>query len=124
VASFEDVVALIGARRDAGLQFDVERFVKPISVRPGAITFEPAPGAPEKLAHRLSSQLKAWTGQTWLVATETSGGGPTIRELRDRAKAEVRAGVEADPFVRAVLDTFPGAEIVAVRETPGAPKPK
>jgi len=124
VATFEDVVALIAARRDAALQFDVERFVRPISVRPGALTFEPAPGAPDKLAQRLSSQLKAWTGQTWMVVTEASGGGPTIRELRDREKAAVRQGVEADPFVRAVLETFPGAEIVAVREAPGGREPK
>ncbi|MCX8499337.1 MAG: DNA polymerase III subunit gamma/tau, partial [Caulobacteraceae bacterium] len=52
--SFEDVVALISSRREVGLKLDVERFMRPIAFRQGAITFEPAPGAPNNLAQRLS----------------------------------------------------------------------
>jgi len=44
--SFADVVALIDAKRDIALRLDVERFVRPVSFRVGAIEFEPAPGAP------------------------------------------------------------------------------
>src|SRR5690606_14984562 len=49
LASFEDVVSLIQARRDVGLLMDVQRFVRPISFRPGAIEFEPAPHCPPDL---------------------------------------------------------------------------
>ena len=66
--SFADVLALIDQRRDIKLKLDVERGLKLISFRPGAIAFEPAAGAPADLAHRLASRLKQWTGQTWLVA--------------------------------------------------------
>jgi DNA polymerase III subunit gamma/tau len=41
--SFEDVVGLIEARRDISLKLDIDRFMRPISFRPGAITFEPPP---------------------------------------------------------------------------------
>src|SRR5687768_11288043 len=43
--SFEDMIALIDRKRDITLKLDIERFVRPISFRPGAITYEPAPGA-------------------------------------------------------------------------------
>jgi DNA polymerase-3 subunit gamma/tau len=118
--SFEDVVALIELKRDIGLRLDVERFVRPISFRPGAFTFEPAPGAPSNLAGRLVSRLKEWTGQPWLVAAEGGGGAESAWERQKREERETRAEIEADPFVRSVIDAFPGAEIVGVRKLAAA----
>jgi DNA polymerase III subunit gamma/tau len=116
--SFEDVVALIDAKREISLKLDVERFVRPISFRPGAITFEPAPGAPANLAGRIVSRLKEWTGQPWLVVAEGGGGAESAWEREKRQERETRSAVEADPFVRSVMEAFPGAEIVAVRTLP------
>jgi len=116
--SFDEVVALIDARRDITLKLDVERFVRPISFRPGAITYEAAPGAPSNLSGRLVSRLKEWTGQPWLVATEGAGGGETAWEKEKREAADVRRQVEQDPFVRSVMEAFPGAEIVSLRQIP------
>ena len=116
--SFDEVVALIDARRDITLKLDVERYVRPISFRPGAITYEAAPGAPSNLSGRLVSRLKEWTGQPWLVATEGAGGGETAWEKEKREAANVRRQVEQDPFVRSVMEAFPGAEIVSLRQIP------
>jgi len=114
--SFDDVVALIEARRDIVLKLDVARFVRPISFRPGAIEFEPAPGAPGNLAQRLAVRLKEWTGQPWLVAAQGGGGGAeSIDERLRRHKAEERQAIAEDPFVKQVLAAFPGTEIVDVR---------
>jgi len=116
--SFDDVVALIDAKRDISLKLDVERFVRPIHFRPGAITFEPAPGAPANLAGRLVSRLKEWTGQPWLVAAEGGGGAESAWEKEKRQERETRGQIEADPFVRSVMQAFPGAEIVGIRSLP------
>lgn len=115
--SFEAAVALIGERRDIALQLDVQRYVRPVSFKPGAIVFEPAPGAPADLARRLSSRLKEWTGRTWLIAANGAGGGETLIEQEKKARAAERAAIEADPFVQAVLTAFPGAQIGEVRVT-------
>ena len=117
LASFEDVVKLIDARREIGLKLDVERYMRPIAFRPGAITFEPAPGAPSNLAGRLVAKLKEWTGQPWLVAAEGGGGAETMLERERRERAETRAAAAADPFVASVLAAFPGAELLEVRQT-------
>jgi DNA polymerase-3 subunit gamma/tau len=113
--SFEEVVALIGARRDVRLQVDVQRFVRLVSFKPGAIVYEPAPGAPDDLPRRLSLRLKEWTGQVWLIAAEGGGGAESLYEREKRERAEARARIEADPFVKDVMAAFPGAEIVGVR---------
>ena len=49
------------------------------------------------------------------MAAEGGGGGESLYERAQRERLEVRKGVEADPFVRSMLDAFPGAEIVGIR---------
>jgi DNA polymerase-3 subunit gamma/tau len=114
--SFEDVVRLIDERRDIALRLDVEKYVRPISFRPGAITFEPVAGAPVNLAQRLVTRLKEWTGQPWLVAAEGGGGAETLLERQKRAQAQAWADAVAEPFVQAVMTAFPGTEILEVRQ--------
>jgi DNA polymerase-3 subunit gamma/tau len=113
--SFEQVVALIGEKREVGLQMDVQRYVRPVAFKPGAITYESLDGAPMDLARKLASRLKDWTGRTWLIAANGQGGGETMIEIDRRKRSEERAGIEADPFVRAVMDAFPGATIGEIK---------
>ncbi|MDZ4109027.1 MAG: DNA polymerase III subunit gamma/tau [Brevundimonas sp.] len=113
--SFEQVVALIGDKREVGLQMDVQRYVRPVAFKPGAITYESIEGAPIDLARRLSSRLKVWTGRTWLIAANGQGGGETMIEIDRRKRAEERAQIEADPFIVAVMEAFPGARIGEIK---------
>ncbi len=117
--SFEDVVALIDERRDIALKLDVEKYVRLISFRPGAISFEPAPGAPNNLAQRLSARLKEWTGQPWLVAAEGGGGAETPgRAPGQGGRGDPRRG--AGRSVRALGDGgLPGRR--ADRDPPARP---
>ena len=118
--SFEDVVRLIDNRRDVALLLDVEKYVRPISFRSGAIVFEPAPGAPANLSTRLAARLKEWTGLPWLVASEGGGGAETLLDRHKRERAAEMVEVLAEPFVQAVMTTFPGTEIIEVRQLVGA----
>ncbi len=113
--TFEQTVALIGQKREISLQMDVQRYVKPVSFKPGAIVYESGAGAPIDLARRLASRLKEWTGRTWLIAANGQGGGETLIESERRGRAEERAAVEADPFVMAVMEAFPGAKIAEIK---------
>ena len=109
--TFEQVVALIGQKREIGLQMEVERYVRLVSFKPGAIVYESHPNAPIDLARKLASRLKDWTGRTWLIAANGQGGGETLIEADRRRKVAERAEVEADPFVKAVMEAFPGAQM-------------
>ena len=119
--SFDDVVALADVYRDIGLKLDLEKYVRPISFRPGALTFEAAPGMPANLSHRLVARLKEWTGQPWLVACEGGGGAETLLERQNKAVKAAHADALAEPFIQAVLAAFPGTEILDVRQM-GAPE--
>src|SRR5579859_1904827 len=124
INTFEEMLALIEKKRDISLKLDVERFVRPISFRPGAIEYEPAPGAPVNLAQRLVARLKDWTGERWLIAAQGGGGAESLWERQKREEREVRSEIEQDPFVVAVMKTFPGAEILGVRTIPQAEAPE
>ncbi|MEC7798161.1 MAG: DNA polymerase III subunit gamma/tau [Pseudomonadota bacterium] len=113
--TFEQVVALIGEKREVGLQMDVERFVKPVSFKPGAIVYESVEGAPVELARRLAGRLKEWTGRTWLIAANGQGGGDTLIERQRKERAAEREKIEADPFIKAVLLAFPGAQLGEIK---------
>ena len=114
--TFDDMLALIGRRRDIRLKLDVERFIRPISFAPGRIEYEPGPGAPNDLAQRLVTRLKEWTGERWFLSTQGGGGAESLWEKQKREAGEVRAEVEQHPFVRSVMDAFPGTEIVGIRQ--------
>ena len=113
--TFDDVVRLIDAKRDVTLKLDVERFVRLVDFKPGVISFEPAPGAPANLSQRLSGRLREWTGQRWMMDLQV-GGRESVRDRQLRRDAEQRARLEADPFVVAMMEAFPGTEIVGVRQ--------
>jgi len=115
---FEDVIALIEQKRDISLRLDVERFVRPIAFRPGVIEFEPAPGSPNTLIQRLAGRLKEWTGTPWLIVAQGGGGAESRWEQQKREEREARERIEQDPFIRSVMEAFPGAEILSIRAQP------
>ena len=51
-----------------------------------------------------------------MVTLAREGGEPTLAERRKAAREKRLEAVAQSPMVRAVLDRFPGAEIVAVRD--------
>jgi len=116
--SFADVVALFDKRREAVIRSHLRERVHLLAFEPGRIEFRPAEGAPANLANRISQLLGEWTGERWLVAPSkaSTGGEPTLREQEERRERDVRNEVAAHPLVQAVLETFPGATVTAVRE--------
>ena len=114
--SFAEVVALFDKRREAVLRSHLAAHLHLVHFEPGRIEFRPAPGAPRDLANRLGQLLSEWTGARWLIAVSEAEGEPTLRQRQEQREAELRNGVAAHPLVRAVLETFPGATIAAVRE--------
>ncbi|MEJ0050807.1 MAG: DNA polymerase III subunit gamma/tau [Methylovirgula sp.] len=123
LSRFEDVVAQAAATRDIQLKMALERDVRLVRFEEGSIEFALAPGASAQIAQTLMRRLQEWTGRRWMVAVSREAGAPSLKEQAEAATAASLHGVRADPLVRAVMDQFPGAEIVAVRETESAESP-
>ena len=113
---FEDLVALADEKRDLVLKRTLETDIRLVRFEDGVIEFAPAAGASVNLAADLGKKLQEWTGRRWLVAVSSQQGQETLREVSDRETAQVLADVTANRVVRAVLDAFPGARVVDVRD--------
>ncbi|MFZ0692612.1 MAG: DNA polymerase III subunit gamma/tau, partial [Alphaproteobacteria bacterium] len=115
VENFDAVVALFAAHREAILHAHLVTDVHLVHFEPGRIEIRPGPHAPAHLANRMSELLGRWTGRRWVVTVSHGEGAPTLKEQSEQKNADARARVAADPLVRAVLETFPGAVIERVQ---------
>jgi DNA polymerase-3 subunit gamma/tau len=123
VARFEDLVALASHKRDLVVKTALERDVRLVRFEDGRIEVALEPGAATTLVGELSRKLSHWTGRRWVVVVSAEPGAPTVKAQAEARRAELLRGVAADPLVRAVLDRFPGAEIVDVRPPAEAAPP-
>jgi DNA polymerase-3 subunit gamma/tau len=118
--SFAELVELFGAKKEVTLYSHLLSSVHLVRFEPGVLEFRPAQGAPPTLANQLQKLVSEWTGRHWGVSVSRADGQPTLTE---QAKAKVdaqKAAAAAHPVVRAVLDAFPNAEIVAVHDLAAA----
>src|SRR5690606_32876223 len=112
---FEDVVALAAEKRDVQTKLALEQFVRPVSMQEGRLEISLTEDAPHGFAHSLSAKLLEWTGKRWLVVLSPQPGDATIREMQVASQQALAQDVRRHPLVEAVLQRFPGSEIVAVR---------
>jgi DNA polymerase III subunit gamma/tau len=118
VRTFQDVVDLAGAKRDAKLKLHLEDHVSLVKFDlAGSIELHLLAGAPKELANELREKLNAWTGKRWMVALSKSLGAPPVGQVRREREAAELDEIRQHPAVSAVLEEFPGAE-VTVRDLP------
>lgn len=114
--SFEDLVVLAGARRDIKLKTELESNVRPVRFAAGQVEIALQPDAPRGLPNELMRKLEQWTGERWMVSvSDEQGEAPLADQKKARQQSLFREAREM-PAVKAVLDTFPGAEILDVRD--------
>jgi DNA polymerase-3 subunit gamma/tau len=113
--TFTEIVALFEARREARLVHHLMHHVHEVRCEPGLIEFRPQAKAPPDLAPRLSDLLGQWTGRRWIASVSSDAGKPTLVEQKAAKGDELRNRAENDPLVQAILRTFPGAKLDAVR---------
>ncbi|HEY8949772.1 MAG TPA: DNA polymerase III subunit gamma/tau [Rhizomicrobium sp.] len=114
--TLEDLAALAVAKGSPILKVHIENDMHLVSMEPGRIEFRPSARAPRTLSGDLAQRLKDWTGQRWMVTVAKDGGAPTIAESKKSAHQAKLDAVLQEPMVRAVLDRFPGSEVIAVRD--------
>ena len=121
--SFDDIVALFRAKREAILLTHLLSDVHLVHFEPGRLEFRPSERAPGNLANRIASCLLEWTGKRWLVSLSNAAGEATLKQQEAAIVAARKAEAAEHPLVQAVLKAFPGASIDEVRDlgVPEAP---
>jgi DNA polymerase-3 subunit gamma/tau len=115
INTFQELVVLASDKRDVQTKLALERDIRLVRCEDGKLEIALEPSAAKTLVNDLSRKLQQWTGRPWVVVISREPGEPTLKSVADARKAELEVGVRADPLVKAVLERFPGAEIVGVR---------
>ncbi|GGK41004.1 DNA polymerase III subunit gamma/tau [Salinarimonas ramus] len=116
LARFEDLVAFVGERRDVGLKRALECDVRLVHYEDGRLEFALAESGRRDLPNEISRKLGELTGRRWIVALSREEGAPPLAEVAAEAARERRRGAQNHPLVQSVLASFPGAQIVDVRD--------
>jgi DNA polymerase III subunit gamma/tau len=114
--NFTEAVALFEHHREAVLRSHLWSDCHLVHFEPGRIELRLGEAAPRDLPNRLGQLLSTWTGARWVVSVSREAGAPSLREQSEQRARHLRSEAEDHPMVRAVLETFPGARIEAVRE--------
>jgi DNA polymerase-3 subunit gamma/tau len=121
IASFPDLVALAGEKRDLLTKAALEADVRLVRIEDGRLEVALERSAARTLINDLSRKLEQWTGRRWTVVVSNEDGQPTLRSQNEVAKNRRERAAESDPRVQEVLARFPGAKVVEVRKL--APEP-
>ncbi len=120
--TFQDVIDLVGDKRDAKLKYHLEDQVSLVKFDPvGSIEMFLLPGAPKELPNDLREKLNGWTGRRWMVALSKVPGQTPVGEVRRAREAQELQDIQKHPAVEAVLREFPGAQI-KLNKLPGVKK--
>lgn len=107
--SLTDVVALCEQNREAQLAGQLTHTVHLVRFEQGRIEIRPKEGTPQDVAGKLGAFLKTQTGERWVVSISNEAGESTLHE-QEIARAA------SDPFVKSILESFPGSVIERVRD--------
>jgi DNA polymerase III subunit gamma/tau len=121
IASFPELVALAGEKRDLLTKSALEADVRLVRIEDGRLELTLERSAARTLINDLSRKLEQWTGRRWTVIVSNEAGQPTLRSQQEVQKNERERAAESDPRVKEVLARFPGAKVVEVRKL--APEP-
>ncbi|QIG50049.1 DNA polymerase III subunit gamma/tau [Nordella sp. HKS 07] len=122
-AHLSDIAAYVGEKRDIRLKNQIENLMRHIRVSPGQIEVALEASAPPGLVNELGRKLNEWTGQRWMVLVARDGGEKPLAEQRRDKKDTIYRETREHPDVQAILQRFPGAEIVDVRDFDSAATP-
>jgi len=115
-SSFQDVVDLVGKKRDIKLKTLLEQKVRPIRVSEGQIEIALESGTSQGLAGELSRKMEAWTGVRWMVLIAPQGGDEPLQKQREDARDTVFKQAREHHIVQAVFEKFPDAQIIDVSD--------
>ncbi len=113
---FASLVEAFDARREAPIAALLRNAVHLVRLSPGRLELRPTSAAPPSLLGDVAQRLTQWTGQRWMVTASKEPGEPTLAATQADQRANLWRQLSDDPLVKAVLQSFPGAKIEAVRD--------
>jgi DNA polymerase-3 subunit gamma/tau len=124
ISTMRDILAEVEKRREIGLQWEIEQFVRPIEIEFGHFHYVADKAAPGDMAAKIKAFLERATEHEWDVVQSKAAAAvatpvETAAETRNRKTRETLDAARAHPRIAEALKAFPGAKVLRV-DTPQA----
>ncbi|TRD12621.1 DNA polymerase III subunit gamma/tau [Erythrobacter insulae] len=116
IGSAQDWAALVDEVDRAGKMHVAELMrsrVRVIELGPDKLIFEQADNFPDDPGPEIRDALFQIKKRRWLVEKGSGDAQPTLREVEEAEKSAARDRILSDPLVKATLEAFPDAELIA-----------
>ncbi|WP_417319992.1 DNA polymerase III subunit gamma/tau [Emcibacter sp.] len=114
--TFEEVVKLFEEHHEASIAFHLKENCHEVSFSRGRMDIRLNDKAPRDLIGKLSEKLREYTGERWVISLSSETGEKSLYHKEQEEAEKLQARMSANPLVKAVLETFPGAKISDIRK--------
>ncbi len=108
--NLREMVRLFEDRGEVLLASNLRIFCRAVTVEAGKFEFTTNPKFDHKVIGQIAEALYRFTGIRWAVESVETEGAPTLNDEDRHNEEKNRAELEADPLVKAALETFPGSD--------------
>ena len=111
LSCFKDVADLFLKKKEILLFNNLFSHVRLVNFQKGKIELNPMEDLPKDFSNKISSLLKDWTGDRWILFFSQEKGEMTLEEQSERKKKDTIKQLMQDKRVKEILQTFPGSTI-------------
>ena len=111
ITSLADAASLLESHGHMIITAHLRNYVRPIAIHAGHMEIFISEDAPKDLAATLAKTLSECLSQPYLVTLGNDANGKTLYQEEEEADKARKAEASQDPLVKAVIDTFEGAEV-------------
>ena len=115
-SSFDELVKLFEKKGDPDIAFQLNDNVHLVSYDIGRIDIRPNARVPKNLASRMSTELKKWTGKSWVISLSNEIGDTTLYEKDVVEQQAIKDMIMKDEVIKSVFNSFDGASITDIRK--------
>ena len=114
ITSLADAASLLESHGHMIITAHLRNYVRPIAITAGHMEIFISEDAPKDLAATLAKTLSECLSQPYLVTLGNDASGKTLYQEEEEADKARKAEASQDPLVKAVIDTFEGAEVTNI----------
>lgn len=115
-ASFEELVDLCRAKREALLTVALEQDCHLVHFEPQHLTLRLKEGGGREVLSSLPAFLKEWTQTSWRLSWSQEEGDPTLQEVKDAYQKNLYDETKNHAMVAKTLALFEGATMTHIQE--------
>jgi len=116
IKSFQDLIDLANKHKEIELKFDLERNVRIVRFEQGKIDISFNENLSKDFIKNISLKLSEWTGKRWIISLSKDQGETTVFDKKNKIKAELLEKMKQSDSYKKILEAFPDAELVDVKE--------